>query len=55
MPFDNRGRDLSATAANWGMTMITYKLPEARNRQGRILHYRVQGECGPANAWILDY
>lgn len=50
MPCDNRGRDWIATDTHWGMTGVTGKLPEARNRQGRILHYRIQREHGPANS-----
>ena len=34
---------------------ITSKSPEARERQGRILSYRFQKECGPANVLILDF
>lgn len=28
--------------------------PEVRKRQGRILPYRFQRQCGPFDTWILD-
>ena len=54
-PFDNRGRDLSATAARQGMPRIAGKPSETRKNQGRILLYRFQREHGPANTLILDF
>lgn len=46
---------LSAMVASHEMPKISSKLPEAKNRNGRTVPYKLQREHGPADILISDF